>query len=161
MASATTHSLLVVRCSSASRTDDTKLQVERLKEVFDLMGVEGKAKLCKGMAGLIEEGEDVISEHDGHEEAAADLALIAAAQKVEHYLTGACETLLADDPCEHNHTVRARIDVREQDRTDEGSLAYRHGRRGAVTRRSDVSAAAPTSRYVVARHCLTRHHPPV
>jgi Mn-containing catalase len=74
-----------LRMAFETHLDDTKLQMERLKEVFDLMGVEGKAKPCKGMAGLIEEGEDVISEHDGQEDAAADLALIAAAQKVEHY----------------------------------------------------------------------------
>ena len=65
--------------------EETKSQVERLKEVFGLLGVPAKAKACKGMAGLVEEGEEVIEEGKEVDDAAADLALIAAAQKVEHY----------------------------------------------------------------------------
>ena len=65
--------------------EDTKAHVERLKEVFTLVGAQAKAKPCKGMAGLIEEGNEVITEGEQLEAAAADLALIAAAQKVEHY----------------------------------------------------------------------------
>jgi Mn-containing catalase len=65
--------------------DQTKDQVERLKEVFGLLGVAAKAKPCKGMAGLVEEGQEVIHEGGEKDDLAADLALIAAAQKVEHY----------------------------------------------------------------------------
>ena len=65
--------------------EETKEQVERLKEVFGLLGVVGKGKPCRGMAGLVEEGEEVIDEGKELDAAAADLALIAAAQKVEHY----------------------------------------------------------------------------
>jgi Mn-containing catalase len=65
--------------------EETKTQVERLKEAFTLLGVPVKAKTCKGMEGLIEEGDEVMAEGEGMEPAAADLALIAAAQKVEHY----------------------------------------------------------------------------
>jgi Mn-containing catalase len=65
--------------------EQTKGQVERLKEVFALVGVPAKGKTCKGMQGLIEEGEDVMAEAEGKDAASADLALIAAAQKVEHY----------------------------------------------------------------------------
>jgi Mn-containing catalase len=65
--------------------EETKVQVERLKEVFGLVGVPAKGKPCKGMAGLIEEGDEVVEEGAELADAAADLALIAAAQKVEHY----------------------------------------------------------------------------
>lgn len=65
--------------------EETKLQVERLKEAFGLVGVPAKGKPCKGMAGLLAEGEEVIEEGKKQEDVAADLALIAAAQKVEHY----------------------------------------------------------------------------
>ena len=65
--------------------DETKDQVARLNEVFELLGVPAKAKPCKGMAGLIEEGQEVIQESAEKEDIASDLALIAAAQKVEHY----------------------------------------------------------------------------
>ena len=65
--------------------EETKEQVERLKEVFGLVGTAAKGKPCKGMEGLLEEGNEVLEEGKELEDAAADLALIAAAQKVEHY----------------------------------------------------------------------------
>ncbi len=65
--------------------EETKTQVERLKECFTLLGAQAKAKACKGMAGLVEEGEEVIEEGKEKDGVAADLALIASAQKVEHY----------------------------------------------------------------------------
>ncbi len=72
--------------------EDTKAQVERLSEVFTLLGAKATGKPCKGMAGLIEEGEEVISEGENKDELAADLSLIAAAQKVEHYEISAYTT---------------------------------------------------------------------
>jgi Mn-containing catalase len=74
-----------VRSAFEHHLEETKEQVDRLKEVFALLGVPAKGKACKGMAGLIEEGEEVIDDGEELEDAAADLALIAAAQKVEHY----------------------------------------------------------------------------
>ena len=65
--------------------DETRDQVARLNEVFELLGVAAKGKPCKGMAGLIEEGQEVIQEGAEKDDIASDLALIAAAQKVEHY----------------------------------------------------------------------------
>jgi Mn-containing catalase len=56
-----------------------------LKEVFALVGEDVKTQPCRGMAGLIEEGEEVIAEGEQDDDVSADLALIAAAQKVEHY----------------------------------------------------------------------------
>lgn len=64
---------------------ETEEQVERLKQAFELLGADAKAKQCKGMAGLIAEGEEVMQETADKAPEAADLALIAAAQKVEHY----------------------------------------------------------------------------
>ena len=63
----------------------TEGHVERLRKAFELLGEKAQPESCKGMQGLIEEGEETIEEHEGEEEIAADLALIAAAQKVEHY----------------------------------------------------------------------------
>ncbi|MBR1120299.1 DUF892 family protein [Bradyrhizobium lablabi] len=64
---------------------ETEAQVERLNECFELLGETARAKPCKGMQGLVEEGEEVIGENEEKEDAAADLALIGAAQRVEHY----------------------------------------------------------------------------
>ena len=61
----------------------TEGQVRRLDEVFKLLGLPAKGKKCEGMAGLIEEGKKIM-EQDA-EPAVLDAALIAAAQKIEHY----------------------------------------------------------------------------
>ena len=64
---------------------ETEGQIERLNECFDLLGETARAKPCKGMMGLVEEGEEVIEEGQEKEDALADLALIGAAQRIEHY----------------------------------------------------------------------------
>jgi Mn-containing catalase len=75
----------LLRLAFETHLDETRGQVDRLKEVFELLGVAAKPKPCKGMAGLLEEGHEVIEEGEDQDESAADLAIIAAAQKVEHY----------------------------------------------------------------------------
>ena len=74
-----------LRLAFEAHLAQTEEQVERLKEVFGLLGVAAKAKPCKGMAGLIAEGDEIMEEGAEKDEASADLALISAAQKVEHY----------------------------------------------------------------------------
>lgn len=63
----------------------TEGQVERLRRVFEFLGEPAEPKPCKAMMGLIEEGEETIEEGSGKDPLAADLALIASAQRVEHY----------------------------------------------------------------------------
>ena len=63
----------------------TEGHIQRLNKVFSLLGEKAQAKPCKAMMGLVAEGEETISEGKDKEELAADLALITAAQKVEHY----------------------------------------------------------------------------
>jgi Mn-containing catalase len=64
---------------------ETETQIERINECFELLGKSARAKPCKGMMGLVEEGQEVMTEGEEKEDAAADLALIGAAQRVEHY----------------------------------------------------------------------------
>jgi Mn-containing catalase len=64
---------------------ETAEQVNRLTEGLKLLGAPARAKPCKGMIGLLEEGEEVMADGRKMEQASADLALIGAAQKVEHY----------------------------------------------------------------------------
>lgn len=65
--------------------EETQGQVQRLEQAFEMLGAKAKAKVCKAMQGLIEEGQEDIAEGKQREEPIADLALAAAAQKVEHY----------------------------------------------------------------------------
>ena len=64
---------------------ETETQIQRLNECFDLLGKTARAKPCRGMMGLVEEVLAVMEEGEKKEDAAADLALIGAAQRVEHY----------------------------------------------------------------------------
>jgi ferritin-like metal-binding protein YciE len=58
---------------------ETETHVDRLKQVFEMLGQAPKGAQCKAMQGLIAEGEQLINEEAG------DAALICAAQKIEHY----------------------------------------------------------------------------
>jgi Mn-containing catalase len=64
---------------------ETEQQIERLNECFNLLGENARTKPCKGMMGIVEEGEETIAESTEKDDASADLALIGAAQRVEHY----------------------------------------------------------------------------
>jgi ferritin-like metal-binding protein YciE len=62
----------------------TRGHMERLETILEELGENTKGPACKGMEGLVEEGGEVI-ENDEFEGEAKDVALIAAAQRVEHY----------------------------------------------------------------------------
>ena len=64
--------------------EETKTHVERLEQVFDLLGKKPQAKKCDAMEGLTKEGEGVIESTDSGTPA-RDLGIIMASQKVEHY----------------------------------------------------------------------------
>src|SRR5688572_12583734 len=67
----------------------TANQIKRLGQVFAAFEEPVRGKKCKGMKGLIEEGQELIEEDEG------DAALIAAAQKAEHYEIAAYGTLIS------------------------------------------------------------------
>ena len=62
---------------------ETDGQVQRLDQVFKNLGERAIGKRCKGIEGIVEEGKDIMEEEGS--EAVIDAALIAAAQRVEHY----------------------------------------------------------------------------
>ena len=62
---------------------ETETQVERLETIGEKLGESMTGKKCKAMEGLVEEGEEIMAEDATP--AMLDLALIGAAQKVEHY----------------------------------------------------------------------------
>jgi ferritin-like metal-binding protein YciE len=63
--------------------EQTQRHVERLQQIFEMLGEKGTGKKCLGMEGLVKEGAEIIGEDFG--EAMMDSALISAAQRVEHY----------------------------------------------------------------------------
>jgi len=63
--------------------EQSKGHIERLKQAFDLLGRKPARETCAGMKGIIEEGQKVLEEEMSDD--VRDAALIAAAQRVEHY----------------------------------------------------------------------------
>src|SRR5690606_20858187 len=63
---------------------ETRQHVERLNDVFALINETADEKKCKAMAGIVDEGEDIIDDTDKGS-AQRDVGLIFAAQKAEHY----------------------------------------------------------------------------
>jgi len=64
--------------------EETKRQRDRVAELFEELESEPEGPRCKGMEGIIKEGEELLK-GKGTEKAVLDAALIAAAQKAEHY----------------------------------------------------------------------------
>ena len=62
----------------------TQEHINRLKEVFNMIGQEAASTKCHAMAGIVDEASDIIDETDDHS-AQRDVGLIFAAQKAEHY----------------------------------------------------------------------------
>lgn len=62
---------------------ETETQIERLQQVFELLGKRAQGKTCPAIDGILEEGEEVMDTYK--DSPALDAGLIAAAQAVEHY----------------------------------------------------------------------------
>jgi ferritin-like metal-binding protein YciE len=66
-----------------SHLGETEGHVDRLAKALESLGVAARAKACKAMEGLIEEGSEILEEDAA--DAVRDAGIIGAAQKVEHY----------------------------------------------------------------------------
>jgi ferritin-like metal-binding protein YciE len=81
MAAAASHDEL--RQAFEHHLEETREHVTRLEDIFGELGVGAAGEMCKGMQGLIEEGREFVT--TGGDSDVRDAALIAAAQRVEHY----------------------------------------------------------------------------
>jgi ferritin-like metal-binding protein YciE len=68
---------------------ETEKQLQRVKQVFEFAGGKAKAELCKGMQGIVAEGEEQIKKNTG------DLGLIGAGERVEHYEIASYQSAIA------------------------------------------------------------------
>jgi ferritin-like metal-binding protein YciE len=67
----------------AAHLDETERQLDRLDTIFEDLGEATHGASCPAMEGLLEEGQEIVAEEG--DPAVKDAALIAAAQRVEHY----------------------------------------------------------------------------
>lgn len=72
-----------VRMAFEKHRDETEVHVERLEQVFELLGKRPQGKTCPAIDGIIEEGQEILEDYKGAP--ALDAGLVAAAQAVEHY----------------------------------------------------------------------------
>lgn len=72
---------------------ETENQISRIEEVFEMIDEKAVAKKCDAMAGIIEEGEEIMEETESGK--VRDAGIIAAGQKVEHYEIASYGTLIA------------------------------------------------------------------
>ena len=72
-----------LRAAFEKHEGETEGQVERLEQVFQILGEAPKGKTCDAIVGIIEEGQEIMKEYKGTP--ALDAGLLAAAQSVEHY----------------------------------------------------------------------------
>jgi ferritin-like metal-binding protein YciE len=63
--------------------EETEGHVDRLEQIFELLGKRAQGKTCPGIEGILEEGKEIMDEFKGT--VALDAGLISAAQAVEHY----------------------------------------------------------------------------
>ncbi|MDP2319777.1 MAG: ferritin-like domain-containing protein [Acidobacteriota bacterium] len=82
-----------LRTALESHLEETQGQVARLEKVFELLDEKPRGKHCAGMAGIIEEGSDMLQED--FEGAVMDACIIAAGQRAEHYEMAAYGTSIA------------------------------------------------------------------
>jgi len=72
-----------LRDALSSHLEETRQHARRLEQIFQAHNVETEDQTCKGLEGIIDEGDDLLDEEMSP--AIGDAAIIAAAQKVEHY----------------------------------------------------------------------------
>jgi ferritin-like metal-binding protein YciE len=62
---------------------ETEIQIERLEQVFELLGKTARGKTCDAILGILEEGKSIMEDYKGT--VALDAGLVSSAQAVEHY----------------------------------------------------------------------------
>ncbi|HEY3332499.1 MAG TPA: ferritin-like domain-containing protein [Capsulimonadaceae bacterium] len=72
-----------LKTAFTSHLKETEGHVKRLEQIFEALGEKPNGKVCKAMKGLVEEGSEILEEEGAPE--VIDAALIASAQRVEHY----------------------------------------------------------------------------
>jgi ferritin-like metal-binding protein YciE len=82
-----------LRTAFEDHLEETRVQVERLEDVFASLDEKVRGKHCDGIEGIIEEGKSTMQED--FDDATMDACLIAAAQRAEHYEMAAYGTLVA------------------------------------------------------------------
>jgi ferritin-like metal-binding protein YciE len=106
-----------LRAAFLEHQDQTTQQIRRLGQVFEAFEETPRGKKCKGMEGLLQEADEKIKEKEG------DAALIAAAQKAEHYEIAAYGTLISwAVALGHDDVVEVLTEILEEEKQTDKKL---------------------------------------
>lgn len=99
--------------------EETQGQIERLQEIFEIIGKRAQGKTCEAIQGIIAEGEEIMEDFKGSP--ALDAGLISSAQAVEHYEMARYGTLKAwAQQLGHKQAVQLLDEtLKEETKTDE------------------------------------------
>ena len=125
MAKAATNEQL--RAGFEQHLEETRTQLNRLEQIFTALGSSTGRKKCAAMEGLVQEGQEAI-ELQG-DATVRDAALIAAAQRVEHYEIAAYGTLrtFANQLGHSDHADLLQMTLDEEGATDKKLTALAEG----------------------------------
>jgi ferritin-like metal-binding protein YciE len=101
--------------------EETKIQVERLEDVFERLDTRTRGKRCEAMRGLVEEANEMMEEIKTPQ--VLDAALIAGAQKVEHYEIAAYGSAHAlAEACGHREVAQLLDETLEEEKQADQKL---------------------------------------
>ena len=100
---------------------ETEGQVERLQQVFEILGKPARGKTCDAILGILEEGKEIMDEYKGA--VALDAGLVAAAQAVEHYEIARYGTLVTwAQQLGHNDIAQLLSATLEEEKSTDSKL---------------------------------------
>ena len=116
-----------LRTAFESHLEETRGQIERLEQVFELLEEKAKGKRCEGIAGIVEEGSSVMGED--FDEATMDAVLIASGQRAEHYEMAAygCARTFAQQLKKTQVAQLLQQTLQEEEATDKKLTALAEG----------------------------------
>jgi ferritin-like metal-binding protein YciE len=72
-----------LKAAFKTHKEESEVHIERLQQVFEILGKRAQGKTCPAIDGILEEGDEILEEFK--DASAIDAGLVAAAQAVEHY----------------------------------------------------------------------------
>jgi len=120
-----------LRAAFEKHHDETEVQIERLEQVFELLGKPARGKKCDAIEGILAEGTEIMDEYKG--EPALDAGLLASAQAVEHYEISRYGTL---------KSWAARLGIKDAVKLLDQTLTEEKNTDDALTKLADTSVNA-------------------
>ena len=82
-----------LRAGLEKHLEETEGQIDRLEQIFEIIGAPARGKTCEAIMGILDEGKEIMTDFKGT--VALDAGLVSAAQAVEHYEIARYGTLKA------------------------------------------------------------------